>query len=94
MNADIDTTDNKITIKTTLKDWSSEDKNTLDVVITISSEGVEIKPVHDIDLFGDGVYNREVWVEFYCSQFQAYIWDGTQEDPVIQHVLLEKGPQA
>ena len=93
MNAEIETTDNKITIKTTLEDHASEDGGTLDVVIEISKEGVEIRPAHDIDLFGDGVYRREIWTEFYCSQFQTLVWDGTQEDPVRQHVLLEKGPQ-
>ena len=94
MNADINTIDNKLIIRTTLKDHASEDGGTLDVVIEITAEGVEIRPAHDIDIFGDGVYNREVWVEFYCSQFKALIWDGTREDPVIQHVLLEKGNNA
>ncbi len=93
MKTEVETTNNKTIIKTTLKDHASEHESTLDVVIEISADGIEIRPAHDIDLFGDGVYRREVWVEFYCSQFQTFIWDGTQEDPVIQHVLLEKGPQ-
>ena len=91
MNADIDTTNNKITVRTTLKDYSSEDAGTLDVVIEINADGIEIRPANEKDLYaGDGTYHREIWTEFYCSQFQTYIWDGTQEDPVIQHVLLEK----
>jgi len=90
MNADIETTNNKITIRTTLKDYASEDDGTLDVVIEITADGIEIRPANDIDLFGDEVYRREVWVEFYLKQFQTYIWDGTQEDPIIQHVLLVK----
>lgn len=93
MNANIEKTDDKMTIKTTLKDYASEDKGTLDVVIEITADGIEIRPANEEDLYaGDGSFRREVWVEFYCSQFQTYIWDGTQEDPVIQHVLLEKGP--
>ena len=92
VNAEIDTTDNKrIIIRTTLKDYASEDGGTLDVVIEITADGIEIRPANEEDLYaGDETYRREVWTEFYCSQFQTYIWDGTQEDPVIRHVLLEK----
>jgi len=92
MNADIETTNNRLIIKTTLKDHASENGKTLDVVIEISADGIEIRPANEVDLYeGDGSFRREVWTEFYLSQFQTYIWDGTQEDPVIQHVLLEKG---
>jgi hypothetical protein len=91
MNAEIDTTDNKTIIRTTLKDYTSKDADTLDVVIEITADGIEIRPANDEDLHL-GKFHREVWVEFYCSQLRTIIWDGTQEDPVIQHVLLEKGP--
>jgi hypothetical protein len=93
VNAEIDTTDNnKTIIRTTLKDYASEDAGTLDVVIEITADGIEIRPANDEDLYnGEGGFHREVWVEFYCSQLRTIIWDGTQGDPVIQHVLLEKG---
>lgn len=90
MNAEIETTDNRLIIKTTLKDNASEDGATLDVVIEISEQGVEIRPAKTEDFYSEGSHRREVWVEFYIKQFQTYIWDGTMEDPVIQHVLLVK----
>ena len=92
MNAEIETTDNRLIIKTTLEDTASEDGATLDVVIEISAQGVEVRPANKEDLYGgkEKTFRREVWTEFYLSQLQTYIWDGTQEDPVIQHVLLEK----
>ncbi len=93
MKLDIETTNNKTIIKTTLKDNASGKGNSLDVVIEIGADGIEIRPANEEDYRNsDGVFHREVWVEFYLSQFQTFIWDGTQEDPVIQHVLLEKGP--
>lgn len=79
------------TIKTTLRDYGSEDESTLEVLIIITPDGIEIRPANEEDLYaGGGSFRREVWVEFYLSQFQTYIWDGTQEDPVIQHVLFAK----
>lgn len=93
-NTEAETTNNKMVIKTTLKDNASEDNASLDVVIEIGVDGIEIRPANEEDRYvGNGPLHREIWVEFYLSQFQTFIWDGTQEDPIIQHVLLEKGPQ-
>lgn len=95
MKTEVETIDNKVIIKTALKDFASEHKGTLDVVIEISPSGIEIRPANEEDLYAsNGVFRRETWTEFYGSQLQTYVWDGTQEDPVIRHVLLEKGPQA
>lgn len=93
MNANVEKTDDKIIIKMTLKDYGSVKENLLDMIIEISPEGIEIRPANEEDRYdGDGVFHREVWTEFYGSQLQTMVWDGTQEDPVRQHVLLEKGP--
>lgn len=93
MNTEIEKTKDTTTIKTTLKDYASNHKGTLDVVIEISPSGIEIRPANEEDLYaGNGVFRREAWTEFYGSQLQTYVWDGTQEDPVLQHVLLTKGP--
>jgi len=93
MKAQINLTDDDgIRIKTTFYDHARDKPEDfpLEMTIEICSQGITITPTNDDDKFSEH-FIRDTFVEFYLSQMVTHVWDGTQEDPVIQHVLLEKG---
>lgn len=81
----------KTKIEATLVDHSSEsyDENTsLDVIIEITEQGVLIYP-KEVSQHYNGIFRREIWVEFYLSTLRVLGWDGTQEDPVMTEEILQ-----
>ena len=82
--------DGTLSIKTFLTDFASEDLVTLPVTITINNQGVEITPTEQPDKYTDGVFEITAWTEYYLGALRTMLWDGTQEDPNVTFIHLEK----
>ncbi|HEC65102.1 MAG TPA: hypothetical protein ENI23_07410 [bacterium] len=81
----------KTKIEVTLKDHSveaHEESKSIDMIIEITEEGIEIYP-KEVEQHYNGIYIREIWVEFYLGTLRVITWDGTQKDPVTEQDLLE-----
>lgn len=81
----------KTKIEVTLKDHSTEaceESRSIDMIIEITEEGIEIYP-KKVEQRYNGLYKREVWVEFYLGALRVMTWDGTQEDPITMQDILE-----
>ena len=81
----------KTKIETTLKDHSNEsyeEGKSIDVIVEISEQGIEIRP-KEKDQHYNGMFPREIWIEFYLGTLRLMGWDGTQEDPVVTEEILQ-----
>lgn len=80
----------KTITEVSLPDQADEKFSTLDVLIEISDQGITITPKPPLNYAGpEGIFPREVFIEFYLEGLRVHIWDGTSEDPAMQHTVME-----
>lgn len=62
------------------------------IIIELNSRGLQIEPARDEDQYVtyNHIFPRDIWLEYYDGELVLRAWDGTSEDPVVNHTIIPR----